>query len=64
MVNKYILTSYLPNDDNKKPLSIVTIYNSIKKTIVNIITPPPPGTKSKLLSDQASSSLSEPLLKH
>jgi len=57
--NKKILTSYIPNDGNKKSLSIVTIYNSIKSTIINIMTPPPAGTNNSL-----SNSLSEPLLKN
>jgi hypothetical protein len=55
--NKKILTSIEPIFDNKVPI-FQRIYNSVKETITNIITPPKAGNET--ISYKAGE---EPLLK-
>ena len=55
--NKKILTSIEPIFDNTVPI-LQRIYNSVKETIVNIVTPPKAGNET--ISYKAGE---EPLLK-
>lgn len=57
--NKKILTSIEPIFERATPI-LQRIYQSVKETITNIITPPPAGTDNLSGTDNL---LKEPLLK-
>jgi hypothetical protein len=50
MVNKKILTSIEPVFERTIPI-FQRMFNSVKETIINIITPPPAGNETRPLNE-------------